>query len=120
MGNKPSYGELEQRIRELEDSSALGKMAESKQAQAALEASEARFRTIFESAQDGIFMIDFDTGKRRYANQAMADMLGYAKEELLAERFQDNVDPETLQTGRTVSGDPADFGKPIRTDKPAP
>jgi len=71
-------------------------VTEYKRVEAALRESEERLTTILESARDGIFMISFNTGERQYVNQAMADMLGYTKDELLKRRFQDDVDPETV------------------------
>jgi diguanylate cyclase (GGDEF)-like protein/PAS domain S-box-containing protein len=51
-------------------------------AEAALRASEARYRTIVETAQEGIWQIDAD-GRTTFVNQKMADMLGYTPEEML-------------------------------------
>lgn len=45
--------------------------------------SERRYRRIFESAQDGILLIDFKTGMILDVNKFLIDMLGYTKEEFL-------------------------------------
>jgi len=55
MTNKPTYEELEQRVKELEQEE-----AERKQAEEALQESKERFRAIFETAQDSIFIKDRD------------------------------------------------------------
>jgi diguanylate cyclase (GGDEF)-like protein/PAS domain S-box-containing protein len=48
-----------------------------------LEESEARYRRLFETAKDGILILDGDTGRITDVNPYLQDMLGYAKEELV-------------------------------------
>jgi PAS domain S-box-containing protein len=48
-----------------------------------LKASEERYRRLFETAQDGILLIDFKTGMILDANKFLLDILGYAKKDLL-------------------------------------
>src|SRR5688572_18657119 len=48
-----------------------------------LEASEARYRRLFETAKDGILILDGDTGRITDANPFLQDMLGYSKTELI-------------------------------------
>jgi PAS domain S-box-containing protein len=48
-----------------------------------LEASELRYRRLFETAQDGILLLDFETGMILDANKFLVDMLGYSKEQFL-------------------------------------
>ena len=45
--------------------------------------SEARYRRLFETAKDGILILDGDTGRITDANPFFEDMLGYSKAELL-------------------------------------
>ena len=47
-----------------------------------LRKSEAQYRTLVETAQEGIAMVDLDENIV-FVNQAFADMLGYQKEELV-------------------------------------
>ncbi len=57
----------------------------------ALRESEARFRTIFESANDGIYIIDPDTMRILDCNQAAASIDGYTIEELKRLRIHNLV-----------------------------
>ena len=49
----------------------------------ALEESEVRYRRLFETAKDGILILDGDTGRITDVNPFLQDMLGYSKSELL-------------------------------------
>src|SRR5512134_272729 len=49
----------------------------------ALEESEARYRRLFETAKDGILILDGDTGRITDVNPFLQDMLGYSKTELM-------------------------------------
>jgi len=48
-----------------------------------LQDSELRFRRLFETAEDGILLLDADTGHISEANPFLARMLGYSRDELL-------------------------------------
>jgi len=50
--------------------------------QIALEESEMRYRRLFETAKDGILILDGDTGRITDVNPFLQDMLGYSKAEL--------------------------------------
>ena len=45
--------------------------------------SELRYRRLFETAQDGILLIDFDTGMILDVNRFLIDLLGYSKDDFL-------------------------------------
>ncbi len=62
----------------------LGRVVERKRSENALRHSEARFRTIFEGAGMGIELVDLD-GHLLAWNPVLAEMLGYADEELTTE-----------------------------------
>ena len=47
-----------------------------------LQDSELRYRRLFESAQDGILILDARTGAITDVNPFLIDMLGYSREEL--------------------------------------
>ncbi|MEO6846376.1 MAG: PAS domain S-box protein, partial [Chthoniobacterales bacterium] len=60
--------------------------AEARNVQAIL-ASELRYRRLFETAQDGILILDADTGQVVDANPFMKDLLGYSQEEFLGRKL---------------------------------
>jgi PAS domain S-box-containing protein len=57
------------------------------QAEAALIASETRYRRLFEAAQDGILILDADTGKVVDVNPFLLDLLGYSQQEILGKEL---------------------------------
>ena len=75
MAKRPSYEELEQRVRDLEVESAKGKRAEE-----ALRQTEERYRSLVEDSFDGIFIQE--GSKIIYVNQRLNEMLGYREGEL--------------------------------------
>jgi PAS domain S-box-containing protein len=54
---------------------------------AALEVSEARYRRLFETARDGILILDANTGRINDVNPFLIEMLGYSKEEFLGKKL---------------------------------
>ncbi|MHC4623698.1 MAG: PAS domain S-box protein [Planctomycetota bacterium] len=55
---------------------------ERRKMESALRDSEARYKTLFEGAGEGILVADIETKQFRYANPAMCKMMGYTAEEL--------------------------------------
>ena len=53
----------------------------------AIHASELRYRRLFETAQDGILILDAGTGQVVDANPFMKDLLGYSLEEFLGKKL---------------------------------
>jgi two-component system cell cycle sensor histidine kinase/response regulator CckA len=66
-----------------------------KEAEAALRASEARYRTLFDYAPDGIIVATPD-GRYLDVNPSICEMLGYSRDELLALRATDLIVPSEL------------------------
>ena len=62
-------------------------IAERKRIEDALKASEIRYRRLFETAKDGILLLDADTGRITDANPFLQEMLGYSHTELLGKRL---------------------------------
>lgn len=60
-----------------------------KTAEVLLLESEARYRRLFETAQDGILLLDAESEKITDANQFLLDLLGYAREELIGKKLWD-------------------------------
>ena len=53
----------------------------------ALRASELRYRRLFESAKDGILILDADSGQIVDVNPFLIEMLGYSKEDLMGKEL---------------------------------
>jgi diguanylate cyclase (GGDEF)-like protein/PAS domain S-box-containing protein len=65
--------------------------------------SEQRFRAIFATVSDGIFVYDESTGARIEANQSVCDMFGYTRDEILKCEFgslSSGVPPYTRDEAR--------------------
>jgi diguanylate cyclase (GGDEF)-like protein/PAS domain S-box-containing protein len=60
----------------------MSDITERKQVEEALRDSEKRYRRLFESAKDGILILDADTGKVVDANPFLIQLLGYSYDEL--------------------------------------
>ena len=73
-----------------------------KQAQLALRQSEERFRTIFDSVNDLIFVRDFETGALVEVNQRVCEIFGYARDELLKLNLGDLSENEPPYTGQNL------------------
>ena len=66
---------------------AIEDITEQKQAREVLEISETRYRRLFETAQDGILIIDADTGQISDVNPFLIQMLGYSYEDFLGRKL---------------------------------
>ena len=71
----------------------IGTYIESKQAEKALWTSEKKYRELVENAQEGIWTIDA-LGKTTFANSRMAEMLGYAVDQMLGKHVFSFVDEQ--------------------------
>ncbi len=67
-----------------------------KQAEAAIQNSEARFRGVFENAFVGVALVGLD-GTWLQVNQRLCELLGYERDELVTKTFQDITHPDDLQ-----------------------
>jgi PAS domain S-box-containing protein len=79
---------------------AIEDITERKQLEEMLEASEERFRRLFETASDGIVLIEKREGKITHANPATETLLGYNKKESIGNKLQDigvSLDMEDFQ-----------------------
>jgi PAS domain S-box-containing protein len=69
---------LRQRVAGLEAAEAERKRTEEK-----MQASETRYRRLFESARDGILILDAETGQIAAVNPFLTELLGYSQEDFL-------------------------------------
>jgi PAS domain-containing protein len=65
----------------------------------ALKASEMRYRRLFETARDGILILDSETGKITDANPFMEELLGYSHEEFLSKELWEIGDRTAARQG---------------------
>jgi PAS domain S-box-containing protein len=88
MSSKPTYEELEQRVKKLEQEA-----FERRRVEEALLESEERFRTAFEDAATGIALMAND-GYFMQVNQTLCRILGYSEEELLGKTWVEITEPD--------------------------
>lgn len=81
-----------------------------KQAELALQKSEADFRSLFEMAPIGICQIEPASGRFLRVNQALAQYTGYSREELLRMTFWDITPPEAHAAERAEASRHASEG----------
>jgi len=68
---------------------AIEDITERKRLEALLNESEERYRRLFETANDGIVLLEKKEGKITHANPAFEKMLGYTREESIGNKLQD-------------------------------
>ena len=83
MDKKPTYEELEQRVKELERDSIVHRQIEE-----ALSESEDNFRGLYEGSRDAIGHSDMD-GRLLETNKAFQELTGYSAQELSKMTYQD-------------------------------
>src|ERR1041385_3727196 len=66
---------------------AIEDITDHKRAEAAMQHSEVRYRRLFQTAKDGILILDADTGKVIDANPFMTALLGYSHDEFLGKEL---------------------------------
>jgi len=79
MARRPTYEQLEQRVKELEKES-----VERKRVEEALRENEEKYRLLAESLLDIVYEFDLE-GKFIYVNEAATRMFGYSKDEILSD-----------------------------------
>ncbi len=68
---------------------AIEDITEKEMAQLALEDSEERFRRLFETAKDGLFLLDKKNGQIVNANPAICKLLGYTQKKIIGKSLHD-------------------------------
>ena len=93
---KPTYEALKQRIRELEEAA-----VESRQADAALRESEAKYRLIAESTADVIAIMGMDL-RFTYVSPAVMRLRGFTVGEAMEQPLDQVLTPESYRLGMAV------------------
>ena len=83
---KNQHANVPGRDTRIEEAETRMDQAEARSVEAIL-ASELRYRRLFETAQDGILILDADTGQVVDASPFMKDLLGYSQEEFLGRKL---------------------------------
>jgi PAS domain-containing protein len=81
MTKKPTYEELEQRVRELEEES-----LERKQVEDALRESEERLSSFMNSASDSMYLLDSDLNFVE-VNKRGSEIIGKKREEVVGKKY---------------------------------
>jgi len=68
----------------------------------ALQASETRYRRLFEAAQDGILILDADTGQITDVNPFLTDLLGYSHADLVGKTLWEIGPVKNIEATRTA------------------
>jgi hypothetical protein len=78
-------------------SASLAIALEQRMTQAALSASEERYRLISENMSDVIWLLDVASGRLTYVSPSVERLLGYSPEEILAKSMPEILTPESYQ-----------------------
>jgi PAS domain S-box-containing protein len=76
-------------------------------AESALKESESKYRAIFDSTSDGMFIFDYESGQLLDVNPCLCDMLGYDRDDLLATPCLELIADDQILPGRNHT--PAKF-----------
>ena len=87
IDGKKIYVEIISNVYEVENQKVIQclirDISQRKQAEEKLKISETRYRSLFESAKDGILVLDAENGSIMEINPYLMDMLGYSKDQLV-------------------------------------
>ncbi|MGA2924179.1 MAG: ATP-binding protein [Candidatus Sulfotelmatobacter sp.] len=97
----PSPGPREDTLLSVE----VGEIPVRKGAHDALQASESRYRRLFEAAQDGILILDFTTGQVLDVNPFLINLLGYSQDELVGKNLWEIGPVRDISASRTAFAD---------------
>lgn len=97
IDDKVQYEEVQiVKVTDQEALTIIRNISDRKQSEAALQESEMRFRSVFDSAAVGISLATVD-GQHIAVNQALCQMLGYSEDELKVLTFQDITHPDDIE-----------------------
>ncbi|MGA2516788.1 MAG: sigma 54-interacting transcriptional regulator [Thermodesulfobacteriota bacterium] len=80
-------------------------ITERKKMEEALKISETRYRRLFEAAQDGILILDAETGQIVDVNPFLLEMLGYPHEELLGKKLWEIGSFRDIEASKATSSE---------------
>jgi len=83
----------------------MSDITEHKQMEEALKSSEARYRRLFETAQDGILILEAGTGQVVDANPFLIEMLGYSREDLVGKKLWEIGAFKDIEASKAVSSE---------------
>ena len=86
-------------------SQAARDITERKRTENALQVSETRYRRLFETAQDGILILDFATAQVMDVNQFLIDLLGYSHAELTGKKLWEIGPVKDILASRSAFAD---------------
>lgn len=75
---------------------------EVKSQHAHIEASEIRYRRLFETSKDGILLVNYDSGEITDANSSAISMLGVSRNELIRRRIWDTSPFQSMSSYRSI------------------
>ncbi|UCD91290.1 MAG: PAS domain S-box protein, partial [Desulfobacterales bacterium] len=114
MSSKPTYEQLVQRVRELEE-----KVTAGQQSQKELRESKAQYKTLFEKAPEAMVVIDIETVKFVDANTAALRLFGHTREELISMGPLD-VSPPVQPNGRASEESVQEKIQEVLSENPKP
>ena len=113
MHTKPTYKELEQKVRELEQEAATRTRTDE-----AIRESEEKYRALFDESRDAIYITSRE-GKLLDVNRALLELFGYTREEMVEkinvrELYADPDDRDKFQQEIELKGSVRDYEEKFR------
>lgn len=81
---------------------ALEDVTDQKKSEESLKISETRYRRLFEAAQDGILILDAETGQISDVNPFLTEMLGYSHEDFLGKKLWEIGPFKNMEASKAV------------------
>ncbi|HSR12765.1 MAG TPA: sigma 54-interacting transcriptional regulator, partial [Thermodesulfobacteriota bacterium] len=97
---------------------ALEDVTDRRKSEEALKISEIRYRRLFESAQDGILILDAETGQISDVNPFLEEMLGYSHDEFLGKKLWEIGPFKNVAASKTAFSELQDQGYVRYNDLP--